>query len=106
MGEDGYFRCCRTLNLDLLDLLGPGYLVDHALAELADAAEQRRLYAYVTDALMALCENTARPHGGRRLTRRWIDPAPTPTTPEAAAKTLIQNAHLTFKPPTSQKAPL
>ena len=90
------------MSLELLDLMGRGYLIDHALAELHDAAERTRLRAYVTDALMALTENTARPHGGRRVTRRWVDPAPTPQPPETAAAALIQNAGLKFQ---KEKAP-
>lgn len=35
--------------------------------------QERRYRAYVTDALMALTENTARLAGGSRMSRRWAD---------------------------------
>ena len=73
MGADEYLRCCRSIRLELLEVFGRGYVIEHCLSELRERAERRRFHAYVTDALMLLTENTARAAGGRRLTRRWAE---------------------------------
>ena len=35
--------------------------------------EERRYYAYVTDALMAIAENTSRVAGGKTMNGRWYE---------------------------------
>ena len=98
MGEAEYFRCCRTIRLDLLDLFGRGYVIEHCADELSQAAEQRRLRAWVTDALMVLTENTARFAGGRRMARRWAEgprPADERSADEIAAG-VMRRAGLRF----------
>ena len=70
-GAEGYRRGCASIRLELLDLLGREYVIEHCVQVLKDVAEERRYRAYVTDALMVLTENTARFAGGRRLMTRW-----------------------------------
>lgn len=56
----------------MLDLLGRGYLVECCASAFAREMEEKRYRAYVTDALMAIAENTARLAGGRKMAGRWI----------------------------------
>lgn len=51
-------------------------MIEHCLAALEAAREEKRYRAYVTDALMAIAENTSRFAGGRHMTARWADGDP------------------------------
>ena len=58
--------------------------------------DERRYRAYITDALMAIAENTARFAGGRTMSGRWYDaykPVDTRTGDEIALD-IIQRAGL------------
>ena len=98
MGEAGYLRCISSLRLDLLDALGRGYVIDHCARVLVEEAVNRRYRAYVTDALMAISENTARVAGGRRLTRRWLEGEARRDgrSPEEIARGVMRGAGLRF----------
>lgn len=98
MGGDAYFDCCQSVNLEWLNLWGKGYIAEHCRAVLRRRQEDRRLKAYLTDALMCLTENTAGPAGGRRMAQRWADGLARPgdmSAPDVAA--LMRRAGLTFR---------
>jgi len=44
----------------LLELLGKSYIIDHCLNHLKEHSEDTALKVYITDALKAVVENTAR----------------------------------------------
>lgn len=74
MGGDTYFKLIRTVRLDLLDLFGSGYIIEHCVAALSDMSEQKAFEAYVTDNLQLIAENTARAvDQGRYIKQRYID---------------------------------
>ena len=99
MGEADYFRYCRSIRLDLLNLYGRRYVIDHVIAELQSEMEDKRYKAYITDALMVMTENTAKFAGGRHLTVRWADKfKPQDTrTGEEIVEDVVRNAGLTIK---------
>lgn len=56
-----------------MELFGRGYVIDHVLASLQHEAAEKRLYAYITDALKVMTENTAKFAGGAYISARWIE---------------------------------
>lgn len=60
MGADEYFRLCESIRLDLLELYGSGYVIDHCIAAFHAIQEEKGYRMYVTDALKAIAENSAR----------------------------------------------
>ena len=99
VGEREYFRLCREIRPELLDIFGRGYVIDHCLEALERQREARRYRSYVTDALMVIAENTARFAGGRRMNARWADgilPA-NPRSGDAIALEVLRRAGLTIQ---------
>lgn len=72
--------------------MGRGYVIEHCVSTLKSNNEKKSFQVYVTDALMAIAENTTHLVGsqgvvdyGRTITQRWIDvinPAPVVEQPE------------------------
>ena len=57
----------------MLAALGRDYIIQHVHGYMADKLDERRYRAYVTDAMMAIAENTARFNGGSQMSGRWVD---------------------------------
>ena len=69
----------------MLEIFGRGYVMQHCMEHMRRKMDERRYRAYITDALMAISENTARFNGGSGMVGRWIDyyrPEQTRTTEE------------------------
>ncbi len=70
----------------MLEVLGRGYVIEHCISTLKSNNETKSYRIYVTDALMAIAENTTHLLGaqgvvdyGKTIKTRWIDtlkPAP------------------------------
>lgn len=73
MGAQEYLTLCSTIRLDILDLLGSGYVIDHCIAALKEKNERRAAVVYITDTLKILNENVTRIGGGSTLKARYID---------------------------------
>lgn len=77
MGPDRYLTYLETINLNLLDILGKEYIIDHIVSEIQKQTEQKLLNVYITDALKALVNNIAQAAFEKRsytqLTMRWLD---------------------------------
>ena len=86
MGADEYLKFIQTIRLDLLELFGSGYVIDHCIAvfskeqeEAKKQEEEKRYRYYLTDCLKLITENTAKYAGGSYLTisfRDIMDPKP------------------------------
>lgn len=66
--------------------------MQHCMAYIESVYDERRYRAYITDALMALTENTARYAGGRIMGKRWRDvykPIDTRSGDEIAAAVIM-----------------
>ena len=75
MGADAYFQAIKTIRLDLLELVGRSYVIEHCTAEINRSHHEKSYRIYVTDTLKAIAENTAKiiKGGGAVMTKRWID---------------------------------
>lgn len=63
--------------MELVNILGPEYIIDHVLSELKAQTEKLALNIYITDALKALVNNSAQEGLKDRsyvhLKMRWLD---------------------------------
>lgn len=57
MGESAYIDYCRNINLELLDLFGRGYVIDHVVAEHNNRMKGEIYKFYVSDLLKCLAES-------------------------------------------------
>lgn len=73
MGGDVWFTLTEDIRLDLLELMGRGYVIDHCIASLRKRNRDIEYRVYITDALKAIVGNTARFAGGVELSRRYAD---------------------------------
>lgn len=58
-----------TIRLDMLDLLGKGYVVDHCMAFFRSRKEQEKYLSYYADALSIISETLASYVGGKYVKR-------------------------------------
>ena len=56
MGADAYFQAIKTIRLDLLELVGRSYVIEHCAAEINRSHHERSYQVYVTDTLKAIAE--------------------------------------------------
>lgn len=54
-------------------MLGKQYIIDHCISQIKKESEQTALRVYITDALKAVVENTAKIGGGVTMRRRYAD---------------------------------
>lgn len=73
MGADGYAECLETIRIDLLEILGKSYIIQHCVAFLKNRAISTAYQVYVTDALKAIVENTAGTGKAQTLSMRFAD---------------------------------
>lgn len=73
VGADEFRRLIADIRLDMLDLLGKGYVIDHCVSLFHKEQKDKQYRAYITDALMAITETLADRYGGRKMSIRWIE---------------------------------
>lgn len=73
MGGDCYFELTEDIRLDLLELYGRGYVIDHCIASLRKRNKELGYRVYVTDTLKMIAENTAKQVGGYSPSARYYD---------------------------------
>lgn len=61
------------VNLQMLDLIGRGYIVDHCVSLFNSKAKERLYQIYITDTLKCLNDNLAKLIGGTVLKARYHD---------------------------------
>lgn len=66
-------RSLETLNFELLEIVGIGYVIEHYIAFFQKEQQEKAYRVYVTDALRIVTENTAKQGGGTYLTTRYAD---------------------------------
>ena len=74
----------------MVDLFGREYVIEHCISALKLLREEKSFKIYVTDALMAIADNTTHLVGsqgvvdyGKTINQRWIDVInPPPKVPE------------------------
>ncbi len=67
MGADEYLSLISTIRLDLLELFGSGYVIDHCLSEWARKKKSEQedkdrwiFFSYISETLRIISENTAK----------------------------------------------
>lgn len=87
MGEREFKECIQSIRLDLLELFGRGYVIEHCVSAFVKMQEDKAFRVYVTDALKAIADNTARQVKGATLSKRFVDLI----TPEPSAEEIADN---------------
>ena len=59
MGESAYIDYCRNINLDMLELMGSEYVIDHVVAEHNIRMKEEMFRVYVSDIAKAIAEKSA-----------------------------------------------
>lgn len=64
----------ESLNFELLELLGTGYVIEHYISFFHKIQEEKLYKGYVTESLRLMTENTAKmAHGGSYLKARYVE---------------------------------
>ena len=81
MGASEYIKLIKDIRLDLLDLLGSGYVIEHCVSAFLDFQRSELFEFYVTECLRVMSESLA---GGERryMTAKYGDLVNTKDTPE------------------------
>lgn len=61
------------IDLELLELIGKGYIVDHCVSLFNNKAKERLYQTYITDTLKCLNDNLAKVIGGSSIKARYYD---------------------------------
>ena len=91
MGADGFAECLDTIRIDLMDILGKGYIIQHCVAFLKNKAVYKAYQICVTDALKVIAENTAHANGGLTLNMRFADVISDEQPEERTEEEIINN---------------
>ena len=57
MGSDEYFRFSESIRLDLLEIFGRGYVIEHCISSFQKHKEEMTYRVYVTDLLRYMSGN-------------------------------------------------
>ena len=68
MGADRFFKLTENIRLDLLELYGSGYVIDHCISAFSEYQEHFSYCIYVTDMLRAIVTS-----GRTAEVTRWVD---------------------------------
>ena len=63
------------MSIQHLEIFGKGYVIEHCIALFKKQQKEKLYQMYITDALKAICDNTARMYGGATL-KRYMDLLP------------------------------
>ena len=63
----------ESLNLDFVNVLGSGYVMDHCISAFQKEQEEKAFRIYLSDAVMAIADNTAKFAGGSKMSSRFYD---------------------------------
>ena len=91
MGAEGYAECINTIRLDLLEVLGKSYIIQHCVAFLKTRSEEKAFRIYVTDGLKVIAENLANYYGGSVLNMRYSDVISTEKPDDRTEEDIINN---------------
>lgn len=65
MGSAKYLKLIQTIRLDLLELFGSGYVIDHCITALSEERKKKQTIYYISNRLMDMNEILATQFGGR-----------------------------------------
>ena len=67
-GADGYFRAIEEIKLDLLEIMGKGYVIEHCISFFQKENRQKTYQYYVTDLLCGIARKQ-----GLNISERFRD---------------------------------
>lgn len=75
MGSDEYESCVKTIRLDLLDLFGSGYVIEHCVSAFLERQKEKAYKIYITDCLYSITNMYSVSHGGKEfpITKRFFE---------------------------------
>lgn len=89
------------LSVELLELVGKGYVIDHCISLFNKQAREEAYRTYIADTLKALNDNFAKIFGGSYYQTRYIDAIKQEKEPEKSgdeiARDIIKRAGLKVK---------
>ena len=89
------------LSVELLELVGKGYVIDHCISLFNRRAKEEAYRTYIADTLKALNDNFAKKFGGTYYQTRYIDAVTPAKEPEKSgdeiARDIIKRAGLKVK---------
>lgn len=63
----------ETIRLDLVEMIGWRYVIEHCISSFLKLQEERAYRTYVTDALMLISENTANISSGKYMNKHFSE---------------------------------
>ena len=73
VGADKYGECLLSIRLELLDMFGRGYVIDHCISTLKKEKEETLFRYYVTDSLTNIATFVAQLGSGKYEVPRYAD---------------------------------
>lgn len=74
MGAAEYFKLIQDIRLDMLDLCGSSYVIEHCMAAFSVSQERKLYQSYVAECMRVITENTAGlSKQGKYITMRYMD---------------------------------
>lgn len=91
----------QGLNVDLLEIIGRGYVIDHCVSFFNKQAKEERYRNYIADTLKLMNENIAKLVGGSYYKMRYAEQCEQKKEPEKSgdeiARDIIRRAKLKLK---------
>ena len=101
MGADWYLTCVKTIRLDLLDLFGSDYVIEHCTSEYLEKAKEKERTYYIANCLKNINEIIANQFGGKYLSiglKEALEPEKENTrTGDDIARDIIKRAGLSVQ---------
>lgn len=95
-GADTFFRGCETLRLDLLDLFGIDYVIEHFLCDYKERQENELRWLYTNETLYAMSNQCKMTKSYMEIKPKYNEPEKKRDADEVAAE-LILKMGLKFK---------
>ena len=71
MGAENYLKLLETLRLDLLEVFGKGYVIEHCIVELKKESQKNAFNNYLCDGIRNINEILATRFGGSYITEKF-----------------------------------
>lgn len=73
MGSAEYFNLIKTIRLDLLDIIGSGYVIEHCVSTFLELKSIKIYQNYIADCLNNINEILAKTYSGKYVTARYSE---------------------------------
>lgn len=97
MGADEYFDCIASVRLDLLELFGSGYVIEHCVSVLNIKQKNDLWKDYIATGLQLLVSNLASAFGGKTLSLSYRELVSQEKEEEITEEEIIENIQRKLK---------